>query len=203
MNGFVIWLMILLGLAEVMVKRRTVAVGLVTAQALILVGFAISEANSIDRLIIAGALALRAFGLAFLYIYLIRRTHEVTPVIASIGPLSRAGIAISLSLALIWLFGSTTLVTPDTSKAVLVLVVFGVVTVITRRATLLQVLGIVLIENGLALSALVIPGGSSLFIEIGVTLDLILMSLVASAFHFRIFSEFGTANAGALRSLRD
>jgi hydrogenase-4 component E len=195
--------MILLGLAEVMVKRRTVAVGLVTAQALILVGFAISEANSIDRLIIAGALALRAFGLAFLYIYLIRRTHEVTPVIASIGPLSRAGIAISLSLALIWLFGSTTLVTPDTSKAVLVLVVFGVVTVITRRATLLQVLGIVLIENGLALSALVIPGGSSLFIEIGVTLDLILMSLVASAFHFRIFSEFGTANAGALRSLRD
>ncbi len=203
MNGFVIWLMILLGLAEVMVKRRTVAVGLVTAQALILVGFAISEANSIDRLIIAGALALRAFGLAFLYIYLIRRTHEVTPVIASIRPLSRAGIAISLSLALIWLFGSTTLVTPDTSKAVLVLVVFGVVTVITRRATLLQVLGIVLIENGLALSALVIPGGSSLFIEIGVTLDLILMSLVASAFHFRIFSEFGTANAGALRSLRD
>ncbi len=62
----------------------------------------------------------------------------------------------------------------------LALVAFGVVTVATRRATLFQVLGIVLVENGLALAALELPGsGSSLAIELGVALDLTLIALVA------------------------
>ncbi len=76
-------------------------------------------------------------------------------------------------------------------------------TAATRRATLFQVLGIVLVENGLALAALALPGGASLTIEIGVAFDLMLVALVAGVFHERIFAEFGAGDSAALRTLRD
>ena len=64
-------------------------------------------------------------------------------------------------------------------------------------ATLFQILGIVLVENGLALSALELPGGASLAIELGVALDLLLVALVAAVFHERIFAEFGAGDTAA------
>jgi len=86
---------------------------------------------------------------------------------------------------------------------VLALVAFGAAAVATRRATLFQVLGIVLVENALALAALELPGGASLAIELGVALDLTLVALVAVVFHERIFAEFGTGDSAALGSLRE
>ena len=72
------------------------------------------------------------------------------------------------------------------------------------RATVLQVLGIVLVENGLALAALELPGEeAAAAIEIGVAVDLLLISLVAVVFHQRIFGLFGAGDAAALRSLRE
>jgi len=91
----------------------------------------------------------------------------------------------------------------DSERAVLALVAFGIVTAATRRATLFHVLGIVLVENGLALAALGLPGGASLTIELGVALDLMLIALVAGVFHERIFAEFGAGDSTALRTLRD
>jgi len=79
----------------------------------------------------------------------------------------------------------------------------GVATVALRRATLFQILGIVLVENALALAALELPGGASLAIELGVALDLVLIALVAGVFHERIFAEFGAGDTAALRTLRD
>ena len=40
----------------------------------------------------------------------------------------------------------------------LALVAFGIATAAMRRATLFQIIGIVLVENGLALAALGLPG---------------------------------------------
>jgi hydrogenase-4 membrane subunit HyfE len=86
---------------------------------------------------------------------------------------------------------------------VLALVAVGVATVALRRATIFQVLGIVLVENALALAALELPGCASLAIELGVAFDLMLVALVAVVFHERIFAEFGAGDTAALRSLRD
>ena len=52
-------------------------------------------------------------------------------------------------------------------------------------------------------SALSLPGSSSLAIEVGVAVDLLLVALVAGVFHERIFAEFGAGDTAALRSLRD
>ncbi|HKI91228.1 MAG TPA: hypothetical protein VJ986_02910 [Gaiellaceae bacterium] len=203
MNGGVVWLLVALGLGVVVVRRRSVAVALVTVQALVLAVTTI-DAPTAGKVTSAAALAVRAVALATLFFLVVSRTREPRPVRAGIAPLARAGVAIAFALALAWLVPTIGLDSRNAERGVLALVAFGAVTVATRRATLFHVLGIVLAENGLALAALQLPGrGSSIAIELGVALDLTLVALVAAVFHERIFAEFGAGDSAALRSLRD
>jgi hydrogenase-4 component E len=187
------WGVVALGIGVVVVRRRSVAVGLVTAQALLLAAVALGEGRSADTIIAAAALVL----------FLVRRTREARPVRAGVAPLARAAAAVALSLALIWLVPPIGLDSTAAERATLTLVAVGLVTAAMRRATLFQVLGIVLVENGVALAALSLPGAASLAIEIGVAVDLLLVALVAGVFHERIFAEFGAGDSARLRSLRD
>jgi hydrogenase-4 membrane subunit HyfE len=199
MSGAVVWLVVALGLGVVLVRRRSFAVGLVTVQALLLAVEAVhSEAGA------AAALAVRAVALATLLLLVVSRTREPRPVRAGVAPLARGGLAVAFALALTWLVPAVGLDSRDAERGVLALVAFGVATAATRSATLFHVLGIVMVENGLALAALELPGGgSSVAIELGVAFDLTLVALVATVFHERIFAEFGAGDATALRSLRD
>jgi hydrogenase-4 membrane subunit HyfE len=202
-SGGLAWSLVGLGLAVVVVRRRSIAVAIVTAQALALVGVALNDATTGNDVLAAGALALRAVVLATLFFVLVARTRELRPVRARVSPIMRAAAAVALALSLTWLVPAIGLASRDAERSVLTLVAFGVATVALRRATIFQVLGIVLVENGLALAALELPGGASLAIEFGVALDLILVALVAAAFHERIFAEFGAGDTAAMRTLRD
>jgi hydrogenase-4 component E len=122
---------------------------------------------------------------------------------AGVTPLVRSGFAVAFALALTWLIPTIGLTSRNVERGVLALVAVGIATVALRRATLFQVMGVVLVENALALAALELPGVSSLAIELGVALDLTLIVLVAAIFHERIFVEFGSGDSAALRSLRD
>jgi len=146
---------------------------------------------------------LRALALAALFLVVVARTREPRPFRSNARPLVRGSLAVGLALALTWLIPDVGLTSRVAERGVLALIAFGVVTVATRRATLLQVIGIVLVENGLALAALGLPGESSLVIELGVALDLMLIAVVAAIFHERIFAEFGAGDTDLLRSLRD
>jgi hydrogenase-4 component E len=202
MNGGLVWLLVALGLGVVIVRRRSVAVGLVTIQALVLAGSALQGATA-GKAVAAAALAIRAIALAALLLLVVARTREPRPVRAGVAPLARGGLAVALALALTWLVPAIGLDSRNAERGVLALIAFGAVTVATRQATLLQVLGVVLVENGLALGAVELPGGgSSVAIELGVALDLMLVALVAVTFHERIFAEFGAGDSAHLRSLR-
>jgi hydrogenase-4 component E len=199
MSGPLVWLLVALGLGVVVVRRRSLAVALVTLQALVLaVRAAHAETGA------AAALGARAFALAAVLLLVVSRTREPRPVRAGTAPLARGGLAIAFALTLAWLVPTLGLESRNAERGVLALVAFGVVAAATRRATLFQVLGIVLVENGIALAALQLPGGgSSVAIECGVAFDLTLIALVAVVFHERIFAEFGAGDTAALRSLRD
>lgn len=203
MSGTLAWTLVALGLGVVVIRRRSVAVGLVTVQALVLAGLALDRAGSGDQVVSAIALGVRAVALAALFLLLVARTRELRPVRATVAPLARGGGAVAFALTLTWLVPSIGLDSRDAERAVLALVAFGVATAATRRATLFQVLGIVLVENALALGALELPGSSSLAIELGVALDLVLIAAVAAVFHTRIFVEFGAGDSAALGALRD
>jgi hydrogenase-4 component E len=197
-SGALIWLLVALGLAVVIVRRRSLAVGFVTVQALVL---AVTAAH--DKAAAAAVLAVRAVALGTLLLLVVSRTREPRPVRAGIAPIARAGLAVGFALALTWLIPAIGLESRNAERGVLALIAFGIAAAATRRATLFQVLGIVLVENGLALAALELPGGSSTAIELGVAFDLTLVALVAAVFHERIFAEFGAGDSAALRSLRD
>lgn len=203
MSGSLLWIVVGLGLLVVVVRRRSVAVGIVTVQALLLAAVALVDARDADDAAAAVALGVRAAALATLFLVIVARTREVRPVRAGLAPLVRAGAAIAVALALTWLVPTMGLESRQSERAVLALVALGAVVVATRRATLFQILGIVVVENGLALAALELPGGASLAIEIGVALDLTLVAVVAAVFHDRIFAEFGAGDSAALGSLRD
>lgn len=203
MTGLEAWLVVGLGLGVIVVRRRSVATGLVTVQALVLAGLALHRAGTSSDVVVALALAARALGLGALFLFAVARSREQQPVRAHLAPALRAGIAVVLILVLTGLVPAFGLTSPVAGRAVLALVGTGLTCVATRRATLFQVLGIVLVENGLALAALMSPHASSLVIELGVTLDLTLIAVVAALFHLRIFSELGAGDSGALRGLRD
>lgn len=203
MSGALAWIVVSLGLVVVVVRRRSIAVGIVTVQALLLAGVALADARDTDDVAAAVALGVRAVALAVLFFAIVARTRELRPVRAGVTPLARAGLAIALALAFTWLVPTIGLESRQAERAVLALVAFGAATVALRRATLFQVLGIVLVENALALAALELPGGASLAIEAGVALDLTLIAIVAAVFHERIFAEFGAGDTAALGSLRD
>jgi hydrogenase-4 component E len=201
-SGALVWLLVALGLWVVVVRRRSIAVGLVTAQALVLAVTA-AHTGTAEKATAAAALAIRAVALAALLLLVVRRTREARPVRAGIAPIARGGLAVGFALALTWLVPAIGLESANAERGVLALIAFGATTAATRRATLFGVLGIVLAENGLALAALELPGGSSTAIEFGVAFDLTLVALVAAVFHERIFAEFGAGDTAAMRSLRD
>lgn len=202
MNTTLVWTLVALGVAALAVGRRAVATGLVTAQALVLVGAAVRHAGDVNDLAAAIALAVRTVGLAALLLFLITRTRERRLVPAGFTPLRRAGAGVALALALVWLVPTAGFASRAGERAVLALVAFGLVMVATHRATLMQILGLVVIENALVVAALELSG-SSWLIELGLAFDITLVALVAGVFHRRIFTEFGAGDTGALRSLRD
>ena len=202
MSAFALWLLVALGLVVVVVRQRTIAVAAVTLQALVLVGLALDRATGGTGVVAAIALVARALALAALFVLLAARTRESTPVRAGANPAARAVLAIALALAMTWLLPSIGLDSREVERTVLTLVAFGLATVAMRRATLLQIVGIVLVENGLALAALWLHA-PAIVIELGVAVDLTLIALVAAAFHARIFDELGSGDSSLLRSLRD
>jgi hydrogenase-4 membrane subunit HyfE len=202
MSGTLIWALVGLGVPVLVVRRPSIAVGLVTAQALLLAAFAFEHGTAGKDVLAGVALAARTLGLAAVFFVVVARTREPRPIRAGVAPLVRAGCAVAFALALTWLIPAIGLSSRNAERAVLALVAFGIVTAATRRATLFQVVGIVLVENGIAVAALTLPGASSL-IEIGIALDLTLIVFVAAVFHDRIFAEFGAGDTAALRSLRD
>lgn len=203
MIAFSLWALAALGFAVVVVRQRTIAVAAVTLQALVLVALSFEKATGSGEVVAAVALGARAVGLAALFIMLAARTRESTPVRAGADPFARAILAVAVALLLTWLLPTLGLQSREAERAALTLVAFGLVTAATRRATLLQVVGIVLAENGLALAALELPGARPIVIELGVAVDLTLIGLVAAAFHSRIFAALGSGDSSLLRSLRD
>jgi hydrogenase-4 component E len=203
-SGAAVWLCVALGLAALTARRRSVAIGAVTAQAAVLAALALAhDAPAEERVGTALALVVRGAVLAVALLLVVRRTRETRPVRASLGPLPRAALGIGLALLLAALVPELGLESRDVERAALALAAFGLAAAAVRRATLFQIVGLVLLENGLVLAALGVPGGASVAIELGAALDLVLVGVVAVAFHRRIFAEFGAADTARLRSLRD
>jgi hydrogenase-4 component E len=204
-NGGLIWAAVGIGLAVTVVRRRSAAIALVTLQALLVsVGALVLAPDRSGEFLAASLILLaRAAVLAALLAWTLARTREPRPVDEGAAPLLRFVATAAVALAAAALVPSFGLGDSAAEHATVALVVIGVATVVARRATLFQALGLLVAENGIALAAASVEGGMPIVIELGVAFDVILLVAAATAFHERIFGEFGTGDTEVLKDLRD
>lgn len=205
MNAALVSAMLGLGLAVIMVRRRSVAILLLAAQSLVLsIGaLSLTGGRSGDSLVASFVLLSKAIVLPLLLYALIRRTREVRLVVATTSPLMRLLGAGAVVLCAVTLVPPLGLGDAHTEHAAVALVLLGITIVVARRPVLFQLLGLIVAENGLSLLAVSVPGGLSYVIELGALFDLALVVTVAAAFAHRIHSQLGTGDSELLRGLRD
>ncbi|MFC0506417.1 hypothetical protein [Micromonospora costi] len=73
----------------------------------------------------------------------------------------------------------------------------------TRRRAISQIIGVLLIDNGIAAVAFLATGGVPLVMELGVSVDLLLAVLVLQVLTTRLQAAFGDTDLDDLRELHD
>lgn len=82
------------------------------------------------------------------------------------------------------------------------IVLTGGFLMVSRRKALMQVIGLLVLENGIFLAALTTTFGMPLVIEMGIFFDLLMCVLLMGVFVFRIRETFDHVDVSRLRRLR-
>ncbi|MEO7754159.1 MAG: hypothetical protein ABIS35_12185 [Terracoccus sp.] len=82
-------------------------------------------------------------------------------------------------------------------------VLIGFLVLATRRQALAQIMGFVMVDNGIGATALLASGGLPIVIELGVLLDVLLVVVILLVLTRRIGAAFATTELHELTELRD
>jgi len=82
-------------------------------------------------------------------------------------------------------------------------VLIGFFVLATRRKAITQVVGFLLLDNGIALVAFLATAGLPLVVELGAALDLLLVVLVLQVLAARMRTKFGALDLDQLQELHD
>jgi hydrogenase-4 component E len=83
------------------------------------------------------------------------------------------------------------------------MVLLGFFVLVTRRRALSQVVGFLLLDNGIAATAFLVTAGVPLMVELAVSMDLLLVVLILQVLTMRLHAAFGDVDIDELRTLRD
>ncbi|MCX7872257.1 MAG: hydrogenase [Verrucomicrobiae bacterium] len=158
-------------------------------------------------LLSAGAIALKGYvfpRLLFNALTTANVTREVQPFVGYIASLLFAMVALGASF---WLGYSLPLPQIEYSEFLVASSFFGIFTglfiIITRRRAISQVLGFLLIENGVFSFGVGIIGFTSLLVEIGILLDVFAAVFVMAITVFHISRECNHVDVDKLSLLKD
>jgi hydrogenase-4 component E len=85
----------------------------------------------------------------------------------------------------------------------LTMVLLGFFVLVSRRRALSQIVGFLLLDNGIATTAFLVTGGVPGIVELAVSLDVLLVVLVLQVLTARVQLTFGGTDIDELRELRD
>lgn len=170
-----------LGLHEQSAELIAVAIGLGVLRAGVLpllarraLGTAVEEQRETSPAVNIAASLLAAAGLTLL-------SYVVTRPLVALAP------------------SPATAILPVTVAVVLI----GLFALATRRRALSQVVGFLLLDNGITATAFLASAGVPLIVELGVSFDLLLVVIVLQLLTVRLRSAFGTTDVDELRELHD
>ena len=132
------------------------------------------------------------------------RAREETPLINTTAAL----LAVSLLTMLAYLVSRPLHVLGPTAPVAAVpvgvaMTLLGFLVVSTRRHAVSQLIGFLLLDNGIATVAFLTAGGVPLVVELGVSLDVLLVVLILQVLTSRIRLEYGDADLDDMTELRD
>ncbi|TFC42234.1 hypothetical protein E3T26_08770 [Cryobacterium sp. TMT1-21] len=85
----------------------------------------------------------------------------------------------------------------------LAMVLIGFLLLVTRRQAGSQLIGFLVLDNGIATVAFLTSGGVPLFLELGISLDVLLVVVILYVFAGRMRNKFGNTDIDQLRKLHD
>jgi len=202
---------ILLGtvLAIVATKKLNRAVTWLTIQSLFLaaVGGVTAMTTGVADLYLAALLTAGIKGLAIpaVLFYVIRRIgvqKELELVVSTKTSLVITGALMVLAYSVI----PSTLVSaamgPNVLPVAVALMMSGLLLMVTRKKAITQVVGLMVMENGLYLAAMATTHGMPLIVELGIFLDLLVGALIMGILAFKINQTFDTINTDRLTNLK-
>lgn len=156
--------------------------------------------------IAVGTTAVKGVFLPSFLLWAIREAAVRREVEPSLGPLSSitAGVlAVGLALALSAVLPVSEPVPPFLVAISLATLMTGLLVLTTRRKAMSQVVGYILLENGVYLFGLVLSGRVPLLVEMGVLLDLVVGVFIMGLVVFHMNRELESLDSARLSELRD
>ena len=87
--------------------------------------------------------------------------------------------------------------------AALAVALIGFLVLVTRRLALSQVVGFLLLDNGITAVGILTTAGIGLVVELGISMDVLLVVIVLQVLKARIRAAFGATDLDELRELHD
>jgi hydrogenase-4 component E len=205
MSSTVLWLLVSLGLAIVVVRRRSAALALLAAQSLLLGVVAVHDAESVSTGLMVPGIVLLARGIVLPLVLarVVATTREPRRIVSERLGLGRLVAAIAVVLITVAVVPPLGLGGVGAERAAVALIVLGILTAATRRPVVFQAIGFLVAENGVYLASTVVKGGLPGVIELGLLFDVIVIVAVIAAFGAKIHDQFGSGDTSRMDSLRD
>ena len=130
--------------------------------------------------------------------------HEVEPIIGYAASTLLGILILAMSF---WMAGRFTLPRPVTSPLVLPLALtttlIGLFLIVSRRTAIMQVVGYLVLENGVFIFGVALAQEEPFLVEMGVLLDVFVAVFVMGIMIFHISREFDHIDVDQLTSLKD
>jgi hydrogenase-4 component E len=154
----------------------------------------------------AGTIAIKAIALPAFLRWAVREAavrREVEPLIGYMASLLLGTTALALAFAVTNVLPAIGTESPLLVPVALVTVMIGLVVLITRTKAVTQVVGYLMLENGIYLVGLTQAQRVPFLVEVGVLLDIFVAVFVMGIVVFHINREFDSMSSARLTDLRD
>ncbi len=159
-----------------------------------------------EAYVVAGmVLVVKVFAIPYALFRIVERLNAPRDVASSTTSAQSVFIAaglILLSFFAVQPYVHALAVDEEMLAAAVALILTGMLLMVTRKKALMQVVGLLVLENGIFLAALTTTFGMPLVIEIGIFFDLLMGVFLMGLFVFRIRDTFDHLDVSKLRNLR-
>ncbi len=203
-------LLLATALGLVLVRRLDTAIKLLALQGGLLACAAAVVALSLGSahafVAVAVTVAVKAVAVPAILLYALREVRVKREIEVVVAPRESLLLAIGLVLVAYYVVGSLSVeggfLTRNALPAAVSMLLLGLLTMLIRKKALTQVVGIVAMENGLYLMAVVATNGLPLAVELGLAVDLLVAVLVMGVVVRQIHRVFDSIDTDRLQMLR-